>query len=242
MCLDKCAPVFQGKSVTRCQENPARAFQEKVARVFRARSRGNSAKLFQANSASLFLVRVANRCRGNNVPMCRSKVAAMCRDSRARMCRGKCATKCHESSARLLCRSTLVASRVAKFIRGPRSLIIRDDHRIPLNWSHLRYLKLFMPPLLKTPHIPPVDLSDLVKNTGTMKLRAFFIVVINHTVALVIVICYLFIFIRNEIKDIEMTKHIFCKSSHLKYLQQPRMMRVTRCSFLRPGNLQQIRC
>ena len=75
-----------------------------------------------------------------------------------------------------------------------------------------------------------------------MKLRAFFIVVINHTVALVIVICYLFIFIRNEIKDIEMTKHIFCKSSHLKYLQQPRMMRVIRCSLLRPGNLQQIRC
>ena len=65
------------------------------------------------------------------------------------------------------------------------------------------------PPLLKTPHIPPVDLSDLVKNTGTMKLRAFFIVVINHTVALVIVFCYLFLFIRNEIKDIRMTKHIF---------------------------------
>ena len=111
MCLVKCAPVCQGKSAIRCLESPARVFQERIARACHARCSAKSARLSPANSASLFLARVASPCRGNNVPMCRSRVATACRGRIASRCRGKCANKCQENSARPLCQSTPEASR-----------------------------------------------------------------------------------------------------------------------------------
>ena len=111
MCLGKFAQMFQGKSVTRCQESLARVFHERIARACRARCSDKSATVFLANSARTFLARVASRCRGNSVPTCRRRVATACRGRVASRCQSRAANKCQESSARLRCQCTLEASR-----------------------------------------------------------------------------------------------------------------------------------